>query len=375
MDWLLLLLLATPFINAVPVDHEELKAPFLKYVRDKGYYAEEHFVQTDDGYILRIFRVLYPSAELNGKVVLLQHGIADSAEAWVVNDLDKAIGLVLARKGYDVWFGNNRGNKFSRNHTSLNPDHDAKFWEYSFQEFAHYDQPAVFPYIVKVTGVNRISYIGQSQGTSQMFAALADREPNVVNHIDKFIALGPVVHMKHITNLPMKLGAYSRLGHLAPYLGIHELDSFSPTSAYWTGWFCAKLPFFCSIPIWITTDANPEYINYKRWPVLMSHIPAGTSMRSLMHYAQIITSPDGTFKKYDYGKKKNLEIYGTEKPPVYPIEQIEEEVHLVCGTADRIADLKDASRLKGELKNVKQVIFHEGHDSLVLGKKLSLIHI
>lgn len=41
---------------------------------------------------------------------------------------------------------------------------------------AEYDLPAAFNYIVSKTG-QKINYIGHSQGTTQMFAALSERNP------------------------------------------------------------------------------------------------------------------------------------------------------------------------------------------------------
>ncbi len=46
---------------------------------------------------------------------------------------------MLANIGYDVWLGNNRGNKYSRSHISLNPDKDKNFWDFSFHEMGKYD--------------------------------------------------------------------------------------------------------------------------------------------------------------------------------------------------------------------------------------------
>lgn len=68
----------------------------------------------------------------NKPVVLFVHGFLDLSDTFIINDEDKAPGFILANLGYDVWFGNNRGNTHSKNHTKLNPKKDNKYWDFSF---------------------------------------------------------------------------------------------------------------------------------------------------------------------------------------------------------------------------------------------------
>lgn len=81
----------------------------------------------------------------------------------ITNSEELSLAYTLANKGYDVWLGNNRGNKHSKEHTNLDV-HSEEFWDFSFQEFAEYDLPAAFEYIGELTG-RKINYIGHSQGT------------------------------------------------------------------------------------------------------------------------------------------------------------------------------------------------------------------
>jgi hypothetical protein len=48
-----------------------------------------------------------------------------------------------------VWLGNVRGNIYCMNHTTLTPKKH-EFWDFSFQEMAEIDLPAMVDYVLKV---------------------------------------------------------------------------------------------------------------------------------------------------------------------------------------------------------------------------------
>lgn len=50
----------------------------------------------------------------------------------------------------------------SRNHTTLNPDKDVKYWNFTYEEMSKYDMTAGFEYISNVTNFEKIDYIGHS---------------------------------------------------------------------------------------------------------------------------------------------------------------------------------------------------------------------
>jgi pimeloyl-ACP methyl ester carboxylesterase len=78
-----------------------------------------------------------------------------------------SVAFQLANAGYDVWMGNNRGNRYARKNYHLNPDKDAeKFFDFSFFELGEFDAPAQIDFVLKKTGKSKIAYVGHSQGTS-----------------------------------------------------------------------------------------------------------------------------------------------------------------------------------------------------------------
>jgi pimeloyl-ACP methyl ester carboxylesterase len=73
----------------------------------------------------------------------------------------------LALAGHDIWLGNNRGNRYSRKHVSYDPVEDKKkFFDYSFYEFGQFDLPAMIDLALKVTGFDKLNFIGHSQGAT-----------------------------------------------------------------------------------------------------------------------------------------------------------------------------------------------------------------
>lgn len=85
-----------------------------------GYTAEEHVVQTKDGYLLGLHRLAwkrdeeYSNTKVNAaatdpdsakkRVVYLHHGLLMNSEVWVcLTEAERSLPFVLVEKGFDVW--------------------------------------------------------------------------------------------------------------------------------------------------------------------------------------------------------------------------------------------------------------------------------
>ena len=171
--------------------NEEWKMTFEQRCRKYGYDTERHFVTTDDGYILQIFRLVDKNKDSNNQSrspVLLQHCLLDSWMGMVSNG-EKSPAIYLAKQGFDVWVGNNRGNSYSRHHKTLIPDVDAKYDDYTFEDMGLYDTKAMIQHINNTTKIPKIAFLGISQGGTQMYYALALNNEWFKNHLNLMIAV------------------------------------------------------------------------------------------------------------------------------------------------------------------------------------------
>ncbi|XP_017770538.1 PREDICTED: uncharacterized protein LOC108558213, partial [Nicrophorus vespilloides] len=291
--------------------------------------------------------------------VLLMHGLSSSSADWVNTGPERALGFILADIGYDVWLGNSRGNKWGRNHTTLNPDHDkATFWNFSWHEIGKFDLPALIDHILELTQEDKLFYIGHSQGTTAFFVMASER-PEYNDKIRLMSALAPVAYMDHADNpINSILSQFEEsLEWISKYLGMYE---FLPDSEFYTIFgkeACddeAPLQEVCTNVVFLICGFDSEQLNATFIPVILSNIPSGSATKQYLHYAQGIKY--GTFRQYNYHKEEiNMKIYGQPIPPDYVISNIRAPVALHYGQNDWMASVIDVERLKDELPNVVTV--------------------
>ena len=120
---------------------------FCMLVEQQNLVCESHEVTTSDGYKLNMLRVRDPKSPYynkDAKAVFVQHGLLADSNDWIVLG-SKSLAVQLARAGYDAWFGNNRGTRYSRGHVKYDPERsvDGKYYfDYSFYELGKFDAPA-----------------------------------------------------------------------------------------------------------------------------------------------------------------------------------------------------------------------------------------
>ena len=172
-------------------------------IEESGYKAEVHEVTTSDGFKLQLLRIPSP-----GEPVLLMHGLLCSSYCWVTSGSD-SLGFLLADLGYDVWLGNFRGTKYSRQHTRLDPDQDAEFWRFTLHELGVNDLATMINSVIEVSGKSSLYFVGHSMGTTA-YLILASTRPREVDVVKRAVLLAPVVEPHNMTNIVGKLSGLHR---------------------------------------------------------------------------------------------------------------------------------------------------------------------
>lgn len=126
----------------------------------------------------------------SGPPVLLVHGLMQDSESFLCGG-STSVASSLVNAGYDVWIGNNRGTKYSSNHLEYHRGQE-DYWDYSIDDLATYDVPAMIEYVLQATNSSQLAYVGFSQGSTQGFASIFS-QPILQSQISLFIALSPAL--------------------------------------------------------------------------------------------------------------------------------------------------------------------------------------
>ena len=78
----------------------------------------------------------------------------------------------------------------------------------------------------------------------------------------------------------------------------------------------------CKVQLELVETASTNFDDELRLMVYQGHIPSGTGMVNLAHYAQIYQSEK--FELYNYGQTLNQEKYGQDTPPEVDLQSVKE---------------------------------------------------
>ncbi|XP_049866872.1 lipase 3-like [Pectinophora gossypiella] len=321
-------------------------------IRKYGYPCEIHRVYTEDQYILEMHRV--PHGRENTTqgpkpVVFLMHGLLSSSAEWVLMQPGKGLAYILAEAGYDVWMGNARGNTYSRLHVSLNTKFSA-FWRFSWHEIGYYDLPAMIDYVIKETGIDKIHYVGFSQGTTVFWVMMSTR-PEYNEKIVAMQALAPVAYIGNVRSPLIKALApfTNSLETIFKILGTNEVLPNGKINELAGQSLCTEeaiTQVLCTNLLFLICGFNEEQLNATMFPVVLGHTPAGASTRQLVHFGQLYKS--GKFVQFDHGWLGNKRRYGSFKPPPYNLSAIRVPTFLHYADNDWLSTPKDVDKLAKE---------------------------
>ncbi|XP_017887380.2 lipase 3-like [Ceratina calcarata] len=206
-------------------------------------------------------------------------------------------------------------------------------------------------YIVQTKQSLLRAYIGYSMGTTAFFVLSSER-PQVTRMVQSAYLLAPIAYLQYqkspvlqhlsLAKDPLKT-TFDILSHgefLQDDVVLRKFMKYICSFNILEEKICSNV-FFS-----IVGFDNKEF-DYKLMPKLVNYLPAGGSIKQIVHYAQSIQY--GYFRQYDYGRYKNLKIYNSIEPPKYNISRIITPIAMFWGENDWLSTPKDVTRFVKKL--------------------------
>ena len=345
-------LLFQTFVLTLTVD---LDVYYKDYIKKYGYELEENPVTTEDGFILSVWH-LQPKKP-NGKVVFLQHGLADTA--WTFFQLKhKSLPFFLLQEGYDLWLGNIRGSIFSSKHTTKKIKAD--YNNFTIDEFVKYDLPAMVDYVKSRTGVKKLSYIAHSQGSTMFFMLTMNNPEYVQNNFDHFASVGTVPNIAHTHFTPIEI--LDKISGILKAIKIFDTINLSNAQRNLVSGFCKLSPGICGKFFDLASALHPsKRMNYTDIYNFMYYYPGGVSKTNLLHWSQIHKMKQLVYYNPNFEKEQTAVPYNVENLKKWKIKSLiartdddtfssyEDVTEFYMNVEDKslieILDLKDYSHL------------------------------
>lgn len=320
-----------------------------------GYPYEGLTVETPDGHVLPLDRL--PRKD-SPKAVLFQHGVLDTAYAWIGTSSGGLTGncaFTAFNGGCDVFLGNFRGTRDRRN---VNEKMSAEeFWNFSINEHAMMDLASMLEHVRAcklAEGVSEaeleVVIVAHSLGGAAALMYVVNRLRAGREHgVNKLVLMSPAGVHRHLPLVCRLLGSVIHCT-LARWLAGVRLP------AKVLAFVLAKLvqdvralPSTRDLASLVLakviggTDISMSPFS-KVGNMVFNVLLSGASTKLFRHFWQLYESRK--FQMYDYGcPEKNLAAYGSPAPPdlLEHYELINIPVHFLCGSEDRLIPPEDVA--------------------------------
>lgn len=336
---------------AIGAHGDEEKGMCATVVNGLGYPCQEYTVETYDGFLLGLQRISHGRDGRKRLPVLLQHGLLQAGDTWVLNLPSQSLGFILADEGFDVWIANGRGTRWSHGHKTY-AKHDREYWDWTWDELAEFDLPAMLKFVMTTTG-SKVFYVGHSQGTIIGLASFS--QPVVTDMLAAAALLSPISYLGHITSSFINTAAHHYIDRMVKTMGIREFNLRNEVGVKLMDYMCERGDVDCGDLLASITGPNCCF-NATRIPHYLQFEPHSTSLKNMAHLAQMVRR--GTFTKYDYGYLGNLQHYLSLTPPPYDLGLIPESLPLwmASGGNDALADPVDVVHTMREIKSTPEMV-------------------
>jgi len=221
---------------------------------------------------------------------------------------------------------------------------------FGFDEGGLYDS---VDYVLEQTGQDSLHYGCHSMGCTQYLIMLASL-PEYNDKIKLGVLLAPPAYMSHSVNIIFQLAAYANDIEILYHLfGYYVFFPHTEVISWFAHLYCSDdhpdLQTVCMNIAFNILGFTPEQLNGTMIPTYLDHVPAGTSTRPFVHYAQLYISDK--FESFDFGED-NFAHYGQDTPVTYDLSKVTAATAVFKGDGDSLTAVEDIDRLVSELPNV-----------------------
>jgi len=228
---------------------------------------------------------------------------------------------------------------------------DKEYWDFSFHEMGKYDVPANIDFVRAHTGVDKVIYLGHSQGTMQFWIA------NILNDdlgskLEGMVGFAPIMYLGNQTSVFVNTLFGLKLDKIWMKLGNDKLLFLKNGYNWFDSLVCKVAPTFVNfVPrtVWTFVQTivgidKKSHMNPRFMPMMAKNDVGGTGMWNIEHYRQLVFSD----------KFLTPDRPGMPAPTEYDISKLKEnlkdvKIQFFVGSKDAFSPPGDVERLVAAL--------------------------